>query len=286
MNKLFNTLGISKQAFHQYLDRCLIKKQQEQYLLGIIYQIRTDHPTMGCRDMYYKIKPDFIGRDAFESLCKIHGFASKRRRNYRKTTDSSGVIRFDNLCEEFVPNNINQLWVSDITYFELNSRFYYLTFILDAYSRRILGYNASSRLKTSETTLPAIKMAIKNRLANIPKGMIFHSDGGGQYYDKDFLKLTKTLGIRNSMSKYPWQNPQAERINGVIKNNYLVHRHISSFEQLTKELDRSVKLYNHDKPHKSLNRKTPIKFENDIFELNRKPIPQKTSSKMTSNYIL
>ena len=73
------------------------------------------------------------------------------------------------------------------------------------------------------------------------------------------------------MCKYAWENPFAERINGVIKNNCLKHRDISTYEQLEKEVDRSVKLYNHDKPHQSLNRQTPVDFENGIFKPNGKP---------------
>ncbi|MBP1637756.1 MAG: hypothetical protein H6Q18_545 [Bacteroidetes bacterium] len=67
------------------------------------------------------------------------------------------------------------------------------------------------------------------------------------------------------MCEYPWENGKAERINGVIKNNYLQHRNITTFEKLVREVDRSVKLYNQEKPHIMLNRKTPIQFENSIF---------------------
>lgn len=96
--------------------------------------------------------------------------------------------------------------------------------------------------------------------------LIFHSDGDGQYYDKNFLLFTAKHEIRNSMCKHAWENGKAERINGIIKNNYLKHRKINVFEQLVKEVDRGVQLYNNEKPHIILNRKTPIHYENDIFE--------------------
>jgi len=115
--------------------------------------------------------------------------------------------------------------------------------------------------------LPALRKAIKSRIdLNISiHALIFHSDGGGQYYDKDFLELTKKHQIRNSMCQYPWENGKAERINGIIKNNYLIHRVIHSFEELQKEVDRSVLLYNTEKPHSKLQRKSPIQFENEYL---------------------
>jgi putative transposase len=263
MNSLYLSLGLSKQAFHQKMDRLCVIRSYQQQLLVMIYQIRDDHPTMGVRDMYFKLNPCGIGRDAFEVFCKEEGLMSKRIKNYMRTTDSSGVIRFDNLTKNLKIVTLNQLWQSDITYFEVNKKFYYITFVLDAYSRRILGYSVSKRLTTEQTTLPALSMAIKLRNSENIKidGVIFHSDGGGQYYAKAFLKVTRKSGIANSMCEYAWENGKAERLNGVIKNNYLKHREINSFRELIKEVDRTVSLYNQQKPHIGLQRQTPIMFE-------------------------
>lgn len=267
MNKLYDSIGISKQAFHQSLNRWLIKKSEQGQLLILIYQIREDHPTMGLRDMYYKLQPEYIGRDAFEIFCKAEGLSVERPKNWARTTDSSGVIRFDNLILDLRLVSINQVWQSDITYFEVNGVFYYITFIIDSFSRLIVGYSASDRLLTSQTTLPALKMAVKYRLKQnqILDNLIFHSDGGGQYYAKEFLKFTAKYNFKNSMCKTAWENGKAERINGVIKNNYLIHRDINNFLDLQKEVDRSVKLYNHEKPHISLQRETPIQFEKNYI---------------------
>ncbi len=264
MNFLYKSVGISKQSFHQYLDRYLLKKSEQAQLLQLIYQIRENHPTMGVRDMYYKLLPSTMGRDAFEDFCKTEGLMSIRPKNWARTTDSSGVIRFDNLISNLEINTINMVWQSDITYYELNGRFYYITFIIDAFTRRIVGHATSKRLTTEKTTIPALKMAIKLRikLKQSIENLIFHSDGGGQYYAKVFLKLTGKYNIKNSMCEFAWENGKAERINGVIKNNYLKHRNITTFEELIKEVDRSVYLYNFEKPHIKLQRKTPIEFEN------------------------
>jgi putative transposase len=267
MNTIYKVCGISKQSFHQYHNRLLTKIKEEGLLRIMIEKIRRDHPTMGCRDMYFKIRPKTMGRDAFEDFCREEGYMIKNPKSFKRTTDSSGVIRFDNLTINLELIVADQLWASDITYYEVDGRFYFLTFITDAFTKRILGYSVSSHLTTEVTTLRALKMAIKTRGKREFLKLIFHSDGGGQYYDKEFLKLTQSLDIQNSMCKYPWENPYAERVNGTIKNNYLNHRKIETFEDLKREVDRAVKLYNHDKPHKSLNRLTPVEFERRTLAL-------------------
>ena len=99
----------------------------------------------------------------------------------------------------------------------MGESFYYLTFITDLFSRRILGYIASKTLLTEYTTIPAIQMALKERGKTKIPGLIIHSDGGGQYYSKAFGKITKAAGMKNSMGKSVYENPHAEGINGIIK---------------------------------------------------------------------
>jgi transposase InsO family protein len=267
LNAMYRLCGISKQGFNQYWHRHNRHAEEQAYIIELIRDIRKDHPTMCCRYMYYKINPVFMGRDRFEALCRAHGFTAKRKRSPHRTTDSSGVKRFDNLVEDLTLNRINQVWSSDITYFDINGSYYYLTFIVDCYSRKILGHSVSSRLLTQQTTLPALQMALKHRSNVIPPGMIFHSDGGGQYYDKCFLELTDAYQIRNSMCKMAYQNGKAERVNGTIKNNYLRHWKINSLSDLTRSVDRAVRLYNQEKPHSSLNKMSPKQFENRLLKL-------------------
>lgn len=284
MNALYKSIGISKQSFHQQEDKWIKKCSEEQQLLLIIFQLRKDHPTMGARDMYHKIQPEYMGRDAFERFCKLENLTVRRIRNHRITTDSSGVIRFENLIEHLIITRLNQVWQSDITYFEVNGMFYYITFIIDLFSRRIVGYHTSKRLTTEQTTMPGLLMAIKTRKrqAMSMSELILHSDGGGQYYAKEFLKITRQHNILNSMCKHPWENAFAERINGIIKNNYLIHKPINSFEDLVKEVDRSVELYNTDKPHSSLQKKTPIEFEKNYLCDKQKADDEKVSQKIES----
>lgn len=270
LNALYDAVGYSKQAIHQYIGRSNRYKEEVLHLVELIRQIRKDHPTMCCRSMYYKINPSYIGRDRFEAICKAYGFTSKRTKAKYKTTDSSGVIRFENLLNDLELKQINQAWSSDITYYEIDGSYYYITFILDCYSRRILGHNVSNRLLTKQTTLPAIKKAIKTRGNKMKQGIIFHSDGGGQYYADEFLELTRSFGFKNSMCKHAYENGKAERVNGVIKNNYLKHWSINSLSELVNSVDRAVNLYNEDKPHTSLQRMTPKEFENKLINFNNK----------------
>lgn len=247
------------------INSYLQEGEETIYLQQLIADIRIDHPTLNCKAMYYKINPTIMGRDKFEKLCADLGFTIERRKSRHITTDSTGVIRFDNLLKDMTLTRINQAYSSDITYYEINDVFYYITFVIDCFSRRILGYAVSHRLSTEQTTLPALKMAIKNRNNELPEGIIFHSDGGGQYYCKAFLKLTGTHKFKNSMCEFSYHNGMVERLNGVIKNNYLKFKIIKTYHQLVKEVDCIITLYNNERPHKSLKYKTPIQYEKELL---------------------
>ena len=144
--------------------------------------------------------------------------------------------------------------MSDITYYELARRFFYLTFVMDMYSRVIVGYSASKRLLTEDTTIPAVQMALRGIQAS--EKPILHSDGGGQYYSKQFLQLTSNRLI-NSMAEDVYQNPFAERINGTIKNEYLKHWSPTTSQELKQDLTKAVYNYNTTRPHMGLQGNTP-----------------------------
>jgi len=215
---------------------------------------------MSAREMYTKIKPETMGRDKFEAFCFLLGFKVIQSRNFRRTTDSSGVERFPNLIEGRELTRINQVLVSDITYYELNGRFYYLTFIMDLYSREIVGFSVSKSLRTATTTVPALRMAIRKIGVENLVGTIIHSDGGGQYYAKIFTELISKLKMRSSMAKEVYDNSHSERVNGTIKNDYLIPYNPQNEVALMRELARAVMNYNTGRPHKSLQGKTPAEY--------------------------
>lgn len=251
---------MSKQNFHQRMDRWLDQKEEQAALIPLIREIREDHPKMSARLMYKKIRPQTMGRDKFEDFCFEQGFRVIRPKNYRKTTDSSGVERFPNLIEGLEVTGVNQVFVSDITYYEINGRFNYLTLIMDVFNREVVGYSASDNLRTKSTSFPALQMVV-NRIGQDPlKGAIFHSDGGGQYYANEFRELTSRLGMRNSMAREVYENSHSERLNGIIKNDYLTGYGPQNLVVLRRDLGRAVYNYNTGKPHSSLNGKTPAEY--------------------------
>jgi len=247
------------------LSRRRYKYEEQEQLIPLINEIRVDHPRMSARDIYLKLQPSCMGRDQFERFCMDSGYRIKRLRNFRVTTNSLGVTRFPNLIKDLRVTRVNQVFVSDITYFDLGSSTRYLTFIMDLYNREVVGYSESNNLRTESTTIPAIHRLIKLRGKANLKGAIMHSDGGGQYYCNEFKALTKELGMINSMTEEKvYENAHAERLNGVIKNNYLYPYGPTNVASLRRLLDKAVYMYNTGKPHKALRKLTPIMFKSTI----------------------
>jgi transposase InsO family protein len=210
-----------------------------------------------------------MGRDQFERFCMDSGYRIKKLRNFRVTTNSLGVTRFPNMIKDIEVTRVNQVFVSDITYFDIGSDTYYLTFIMDLFNREIVGWCASDNLRTESTTLPALHRVITERVRANLIGAIMHSDGGGQYYCNEFKKLTKDLGMINSMTEEKvYENSHAERLNGIIKNNYLYPYGPTNMTSLKKLLDKAVFMYNTGKPHKALGKLTPSKFRSSIDNKN------------------
>jgi len=144
--------------------------------------------------------------------------AKKVRQVIEPMSDSKKIQALRQKIAELEVTDVNQVWVSDMTYFNIESVFDYLTFIMDCSSRIIVGCHASQRLLTSDTTIPALRQAY--RYLEPAEKPILHSDGGGRYYSRAFLALTHQRCI-NSMAESLYDNIHAERINGTIKNEYL-----------------------------------------------------------------
>jgi len=269
LNSFYGAVGIKKQNFHRKLNQEMKKADRVEQLQRVIFQIRTDHPRMSVRKMYRKLKLEFMGRDQFIAYCREQGWMHRKPRNYRRTTHSV-TYRFPNLIANKWVTGVNQVWVSDITYIDYDDRFCYATFITDLYSRKIVGYSLSTNLTTVHTTLPALQMALNTRKGQPLKGLLFHSDGGGQYYEKTFTALLRNQGITSSMAYSVYENAHAESLNGIIKNEYLSCYTYSSLTQVKRKLFQAVHLYNQERPHGKLNMRTPNETEQKKISFNVK----------------
>lgn len=263
---VYDIAGISRQGHFRQLNRLAVRELEASAILEVCGQIREEHPMMSCRKMYDVAGNGFsLGRDRFEALLLTHGFRVRHPKNYQRTTYSVGHGYFDNLISGLVLTGIDQLWQTDITYFRCLGRFYYMVFIIDVYSRRIIGYHVSDNM-LAYSNMQALRMAFGTR-GNPERftSLIHHSDRGSQYVDKDYVRLLKQKGIAASMCLNSWENAFVERVHGTIKNEYMKHRTINSFAVLKAELARSVKLYNQQRPHLSLPGRTPpARFEQMI----------------------
>ena len=247
------------------LERRRYKLEEQEQLIPLINEIRSDHPRMSARDIYYKLQPSCMGRDKFERFCMDSGYRIKQLKNYRVTTNSLGVTRFNNLIKDIKVTRVNQVFVSDITYYDMGSRTYYLTLIMDLFNREIVGWSESDNLRTEDTTIPALHKLINVRGRANLNGAIIHSDGGGQYYCNDFKYLTKELRMLNSMTEEKvYENAHAERLNGIIKNNYLYPYGPTDRKSLKKLLYKAVYMYNTGKPHIALRKQTPTEYKKTI----------------------
>lgn len=201
-----------------------------------------------------------MGRDALFSLLSANYMLIKRSRRTIKTTNSLHWLRkYKNLIKEFEPTAINQLWVSDITYWRMaNDRHLYISLITDAYSRMIVGYHVAETLESVET-IKALKMALQPLPADMDWTLIHHSDRGIQYCSSEYVDLLKNKKIKISMTEGgdPLDNAIAERVNGIIKGEYLEHYHVQNINQAKTLLAEKVGVYNTQRPHMSISNLTP-----------------------------
>jgi len=255
-------LGISRQAVYQGIQRKETRAKVLFQIKPLVLAIRREMPRIGTRKLYYLLKSDFdklqikIGRDALFAYLKSEHLLIKPKKNYTKTTNSKHWLRkHPNLLKEIVPQRPEHVFVSDITYVKSRERTHYLSLVTDAYSRKIVGYKLSNDM-SAENVVKAFKMAVKHKKIN--QRLIHHSDRGLQYCSAIYQQALKKNNTRPSMTDgYDcYQNALAERINGILKQEFLIHKcnNGKELEQLIKE---SIDTYNTKRPHLSLNMKTP-----------------------------
>lgn len=259
--------GITRQAYYQNRWVGVGTSISEDILLQEVQRIRQDHKRMGARKLHHKLTPFMsehqikMGRDALFDLLSSNNLLVRKRKRRVQTTQSHHWLRkYPNLVRGFVPTVPDQLWVSDITYWKINGSHVYISFITDAFSHKVVGYHLAQTLETVET-IQALQMAISGLLEG-PGGHsnpIHHSDRGVQYCSHGYVKLLKDNGMKISMTENgdPLENAVAERLNGILKDEYLYENPVRTVEDARLVLSRSVRLYNDDRPHMSIGNHCP-----------------------------
>lgn len=273
MIALYRMIGISKQAHYKRVNHQKRLEEVTEKLIEGAHRIRQEHQRMGCRKMYNEIKPDGLGRDKSEHILLANGFRVKPKRSWIRTT-YTGKHWYPNLIQGMRVSNINQLWVSDITYIPISHKtHYFLTLVQDVYSRRIVGWSLSREMSSISTVVAAYKMALP-ALGDQKGGLIFHSDKGSQYYWHGLRTLHEQNAITPSMGGKAWENAHAESINGILKNEYIdfVGMRIT-FQQASKMIEKIIQKYNESRPHGSLNKMKPSEFEAYIKTLDNSEKP-------------
>ncbi|MGF1557208.1 IS3 family transposase [Paucihalobacter sp.] len=259
MNQLYKTIGISKQAVYQYAKRQATFDKKVAHLVMEADQLREDHPGCGVEKMYDTLCPDFIGRDRFVDTFMELGYRLKRKKNFRRTTYASDVF-YPNLIKGMSVNRPSVIWQSDITYIRVGEKFYYAVFIIDVYTKKIVGYQVSDHMRAT-ANVKALQMALKSNKA--PE--IHHSDRGSQYIYSEYISLLKSKGCSISMAKTAQDNAYAERINRTIKNDYIEHWKPKSYDQLKRMVKKAVNQYNTVRPHNNIGKISPTEFENRFW---------------------
>lgn len=254
MNQLYDYVGITRQAISQYCKRLDAFDSKVISLLSEVEELRKEHPGCGIEKMYFSLNPGFIGRDRFIELFMDMGFRLNKRINYKRTTYSVSS-KYKNLIKGMFINAPSIIWQSDITYYDVNNKFYYVVFIIDVYTKIIVGYKVSDNMRAM-ANVTAMKMA----LANYKVPQIHHSDRGSQYIYSEYITLLDDSKCKISMSKSSQDNAYVERVNRTIKEEYLEHWNPTDFKQLKSYVKRAVNHYNNKRIHNSLDRMSPIDF--------------------------
>lgn len=277
MDELCRLFGKSRQAYYERERYTSRQHLEEEIILALVRDVRKEFPCMGCKKLLIFLQNRLqqadleIGRDAFIDLLKRNRMLVKRKRSGRRTTFSSHWLRkYPNLIRGFTPSAPNQLWVSDITYIEGKDRFLYLSLITDAYSRKIVGWTLAPTLDASYT-VNALKMALKT-LPSEHSGLIHHSDRGVQYCCKNYVDILSNNKILISMTESgdPLENAIAERINGILKTEWINKMPAQSHREIFTFISQIIGLYNEQRPHQSISYKTPSMVHATEMKVERK----------------
>jgi transposase InsO family protein len=251
-----------------------VREKEQISLLAKVKNIRKEHVKLGTLKLRHELRQELnqcgrgFGRDKFFDLLRANDLLIKRRRRYAVTTNSKHAFyKHTNQLTDARITAPDQAWVSDITYLSTRNKFVYLSLVTDVFSRKIVGWNVDSSLAV-EGALGAINMALKG--CSDPQDLIHHSDRGIQYCCHAYNTLAKAKGIKMSMGEAGncYDNAIAERVNGILKSEYLLDNEFLDIEQAVKAVKQGIYLYNHKRPHWSLNLQKPAEVYKQKARMN------------------
>ncbi len=263
MGQICQMFEISRQAHYQKSWRESERQREYELILEMVRMVRRRHPRMGTRKLQYKIQPVLaeerlqIGRDRLFGLLREEDLLVKTKKTFRRTT-IPGHYRAPNRLPGLSIAYPNQVWVCDITYLELEvNRFAYLFLLMDLFSRYILGWHVAPSL-SADGAVASLEMALA-QLPHPPLNLIHHSDHGVQYTSRGYMDILLHHNILPSMGAVGncYDNIFAERVVGILKNEYILDRPFIDFDQVSPATKEVIQLYNTDRPHLSLKMATP-----------------------------
>jgi putative transposase len=280
---LCRLFGKTRHALYDHLWRTQEVTMQEDIIVQLVHGIREKLPRLGTRKLLFLLQPQLqshgisIGRDALFDLLAQHKLLVRQRKRKVITTDSRHWMRkYGNLTKTLIIDRPEQVWVSDITYIRLKNEWGYLSMITDAYSRQIMGFAFRSDM-LAQGCVDALDMALSGRLYPDER-LIHHSDRGSQYCCKDYIDVLNRHHIAISMTENgdPYENALAERMNGIIKNEFNLYTSSLNFELTYELIQESIKSYNTIRPHSSCDYLTPAEAHLQREQLTKrwKPYPK------------
>ena len=257
-----NLFGVDRQVYYRRIKRKVIKESKAIQAVLLVMDIRKCMPRLGTKKSYLllldELKPMKIGRDKLFDILRANHLLIQPKRSYHITTNSHHRFRkHHNKILDLEINRPDQVWVSDITYIGKRDKPCYLSIVTDAYSKKIVGYNVANNMNTQSSVI-ALKMAIQQR-KNKEVPLIHHSDRGLQYCANDYQNILSKNGILPSMTQNsdPYENAVAERINGILKQEFMIDKYNLDLKIMKKIVKESVDIYNELRPHYSNYMLTP-----------------------------
>jgi putative transposase len=241
----------------------------------MIKSVRKKMPRLGGRKLLLKLRDQLsgdlhLGRDAFFDFLRNYSLLIRKRRFRIRTTNSKHWLRkYPNLIKDFIPDRAHQLWVSDITFIPTLEGWAFLSLITDAYSRKIIGWSLGFTLEAKHS-IDALQMALK-QLPKYIQNVYHHSDRGIQYCCQDYVKILQQHNFQISMTENgdPLENPIAERVNGILKDEWLNHMSLMSKKDTGALIQKIIAIYNTERPHGSINMLVPELAHNQTGEIKR-----------------